>query len=500
MKSRTIALAAFLLLAGVFLLRLSRPTPVPAPPRRELEIPPLPNLPTAPLVVRRAQAPLPERPSPDRLRPFLEKLGRACILRDRRTLAALRAQVPPVFDSDLPALMTQLGEDLFVSAGIADLARLFGWNDAVPSLAAVLGKPGRIFLKDVLIESLAALGGDAAEVALLGALQNDEDDTIRLRCAGSLSGFRTPEVYGALIRALHDPSLRVRSAAGMALARMNVSGTLDALLRALGEERDPATQADLVVSAFAAGGEATRETLVQMLGARPGAADILRSRTRTRDDSRYQRTYNRAFFEPGGPPIPFDAAKRKIGITLEPGASVAPPEVAILLFGTAPLDRFREWFFIRKADDFPDPKAYDGFGNPMGPVPYGDLEGTVFLHFKDPTSFAKGVLGYTAGCHAFVQGASLLHEFGHAFAGLGDEYADGSQDSAANLFRQPTVPWMPLVASSLLPAPLQRDSAFFIPSDNCYLSNNPAQSRYCPVCQLEIHARIAELAGAPLAW
>ena len=28
---------------------------------------------------------------------------------------------------------------------------------------------------------------------------------------------------------------------------------------------------------------------------------------------------------------------------------------------------------------------------------------------------------------------------------------------AANLFRQPTVPWMPLLAGSLLPAPLPRD-------------------------------------------
>jgi hypothetical protein len=450
--------------------------------------------------VLRAQAPPPERPSPDRLRPFLEKLGRARILRDRKTLAALRGQVPPVFESDLPVLSSWLGEDLFISAGIAELVRLFGLHDAVPALAATLAKPGHPFLKDVIVESLAALGGDAAEVALLEALQHDSDDTIRLRCAGALSGVHAPEVYGALIQALHDPSSRVRSSAGRSLARLNNAGTVDALLRALGEERDPGVQAELVVSTFAAGGEASREALLRMLDLRPGAADILRSRTKAHDDARYRRLYPRSFFDPGGPAIPFDAAQQRIGITLEPGAMIEPREVANQLFGAAPLDRYRGWFFIRKADDFPDPKAYDGFGNPMEPVPYGDLEGKVFLHFKDPTSFAKGVLGYTTGCHAFVQSASLLHEFGHAFANLGDEYADGSQDNAANLFRQSTVPWMPLVGAALLPAPLRRDAEFFMPSENCYLNNSPAQSRYCPVCQLEILARIAELTGAPLPW
>ena len=405
-----------------------------------------------------------------------------------------------MFDSDLPALCAQIGDELFLSAGIAELARLFRWNGAVPSLAAALGKPGHVFLKDVVIETLSALGGDAAEVALLEALHQDADDTIRLRCAAAVAGFRSPEAYRALIDALRDPSPRVRSSAGVALARLNVAGTVDALLRALGEERDPSAQAELVVSAFAAGGDGSLDALLRLLEARPGAAEILRLRTRAHDDTRYRRAYDPAFFEPGGAAIPFDASKHRIGITLEPGAEVSPSEVATLLFGAAPLDRYRAWFFIRRADDFPAPKAYDAFGNPMEPVPYGDLEGTVFLHFKDPASFAKGVLGYATGCHAFVQGTSLLHEVGHAFAGLGDEYAGGSRDGAANLFRDPTVPWMPLVTSGVLPAPLRRDADFFIPSDHCYLNNSPGQRRYCPVCQLEIHARMADLAGVPLPW
>ncbi len=482
------------------MIRRWRPAPDPVGRPPELSIPPLPERPALPSVALRAQPAPPELPSPERLRPFLESLGRARLLRDRRTLEALRTRIPPVFESDFNSLYAQVGGELFVSAGIAELARLFGWRDVVPALASALGKPGREILKDVVIESLADLGGDAAEVALLGALRNDADDGIRLRCAAALSAFQAPEVYRALIDALRDPIPRVRSSAAASLARMNAAGTVDALLRALGEERDPAAQADLVVSSYAAGGEASRETLLRMLDVRPAASEVLRRRVRTRDDSRYGRPYPRAFFERGGSPVPFDPTKQRIGITLEPGAGVPPAEVAILLFDAAPLDRYRGWFYIRKADDFPSQKAYDGFGNPIDSVPYGDLEGTVFLHFKEPASFAQGVLGYTKGCHAYVQGVSLLHEFGHAFARLGDEYADGSREGAANLSPQPAVPWMPLVSSTILSAPLRRDGAFFIPSDDCFLSNNPAQSRFCAVCQLEIHARMAELAGAPLPW
>ena len=493
---------AFLLLAGVFLLRLCREPEIVEPPRSTIQIPPPPaRTATAPAPApRRAQPPPPQAPSPDRLRPFLEKLGRARVLKDRRTLDTLRGQSPPVLESDVDALLGLLEGDLFPAAGVAELVRLFGWRSAVPPLSAVLATSGRYFLKEVVIETLAALGGDAAEVPLLAALRTDPDEGVRLRCAAALDRFRSPEALRTLIDALRDPSARVRSAAGAALARQNAAGAVDALFRALGEERDPSAQADLVVSTYAAGGAATREDLLRLLEARPDAAQLLRSRVRTHDDARYRRPYDRGFFEPGAPAIPFDATKPRIGITLEPGADVPPREIALILFGAAPLDRYRGWFYFRKADDFPALTAYDGNGNPMEPVPYGDLEGTVFLHFKDPSSFDQGVLGYTTGCHAFVQGASLLHEFGHAFARLGDEYEGGSRDDAANLFRSQAVPWLPLVSASILPAPPKRDADFFIPSDSCHLNNNPAATRFCAVCQLEIHARMAELTGAPLPW
>jgi len=501
-KPRAIALGAVLLLIGILVLRFALPSPPPPAPRPPaIVIPPLPDRPPSVPVAAPSPSPAPPEPPPaDRLRPYIEKLGRARLLRDRRTLDELRRKPPPIFDTDREPLRAWVGGDLFLAAGVAELARLFGWQDAVPALAAALGRPGHELLKDVVIESLASLGGDAAETALLSALRNDADDGIRLRCVAALPGFHGAEVYRCLIDALRDPIPRVRSAAAAALARMNAAGTVDALLRALGEERDPSVQADLAVSTYAVGGEASREPLVRLLELRPESAELLRLRVRLRDDSRYRRPYERGFFEPGGPSIPYDGTKPRIGITIEEGAGVTPGEIAILLFGVAPLDRYRGWFYLRKADEFPSMKAYDGYGNPLDSVPYGDFEGTVFLHFRDPASFAKGILGYTKGCHAYVQGTSLLHEFGHAFAKLGDEYADGSRDAAANLFQQPAAPWMPLVTAQLLPVPQRRDADFYVPSENCFLSNKPEHSRYCPVCQLEIHARMAEMCGAPLPW
>lgn len=498
-KPRTIAAAAALLLAVALGLRLCRPAPV--VPARPVEIPtlraPAPKAPEP----RRAVAPAPPRPpDPARLQPFLERLGRARLLRDRRTIELLRKEMPPLYESDFDWLFSRLAGDLFSAAGAAEIARLFALGAAVPHLASALARPSHPFLKDVLIDTLAAMGGDAAEAALLVALGGDPDEGVRVRCAAALVRFDGPEAYRALIAALRDPSLPVRSAASSALARMKSRVAVELLLAALAEERDPEAQADLVVSAYAAGGEAWRGPIVRAIEERPAAAEILRARVRIRGDARYRRAYDRSFFELGAPAVPFDASKRRIGITLELGSGVEPREIGAALFGTAPLDRYRAWFYFRKADDFPATRAWDSHGSPMGDVPYGDLEATVFLHFKDPSSFEKGVLGFTSGCHAFVQGASLLHEFGHAFARLGDEYEDGSRDDAANLWRKPEVPWMPLVGSGLLANPLLRDAEFFVPSNDCFLGNSPTQGRFCPVCQLEIHARLAELAGAPLPW
>lgn len=444
---------------------------------------------------RSVAPPLPQPSPPARLQAYLETLGRARLLRDRRTLDRLRKEAPALYESDVAWLLSRFEGDLFSAAGAAELAALYGLRAAVPSLAAALARPSHAFLKDVLIDTLASLGGDAAAAAILTALRDDPDDSIRLRCAAALPRFDGPETYRALIDSLRDPSPRVRSAASGALALMKSKEAVQILLEALRDERDPSVQVELIVAVHQRGGP-----VAQTIQDRPAVTELLRSRIRLRNDARYRRPYERSFFELGAPAVPVDALKRRIGITLEAGSTVTPREVGTALFGTAPLDRYRAWFYFRKAEDFPATRAWDTYGNAMEEVPYGDLEGTVFLHFKDPSSFQQGVLGYTAGCHAFVQGASLLHEFGHAFARLGDEYEDGSRDDAPNLFKREPASWSPLVDARLLPPPLRRDADFLVPSDNCFLNNRPTQDRFCPVCQLEIHARIAELAGAPLLW
>lgn len=500
-RTRTIAAAAALLFAGALALRMCRPpAPPPTPPRPEVEIPVLPAPPPAVRVPRPLPPPPPATPDPERLRAFLTDLGRARLLRDRRTLDRLRAAVPPVFDSDFPWIYGWLSGDLFLGAGAAELSRLFGRQDSVPPLAGALRAASHPFLKDILIETLGAIGGDAAEAALISGLRDDGDDSIRLRCAAALAGFHAPETMRSLILALGDPSPRVRTAAAAALARLNPTGAVDALLRALRDERDAGVQADLVMSAYAGAPESVRDLIRQSVLGLPAAGEILRTRVRIQDESRYRRPYERTFFEPGGPAIPRGPTGKRIGITLETGAAITPREVGSMLFSVAPLDRYRDWFYVRKASDFPATAAFDASGNALPDVPYDDLEGTVFLHFKDPATFAEGVLGFTQGCHAFVQGVSLLHEFGHAFGTLGDEYADGSRFDASNVSRKAAAPWRPLIQFGVLAAPIRRDADFYIPSDNCFLNNSPLQSRYCPVCQLQVHSRMAELAGAPLQW
>ncbi len=501
-----LALAVLALLAALLALRRCRP---PAPPRPALSRVEGPaaevRLPVPPPLRASAEPPRPvsagrAAQGPERLAPFLERLGRARLLRDRATLARLRAELPGLFESDVAWIGSRLGADLFAAAGAAELVRMFGLRQLLPELAETLGHPVHPFLKEVVIEALSSLGGDAAAVALLACLRSDRDGGVRARSAAALGGFRGPEAFHALLAALRDPDAAVRSAAGQAMAVARTGEASEALLRALEAERDPEVQADFIGGAWASGGEPWRETVVAAIRSRPGAAAALDRRAKAQGEARYRRPYDRAFFEPGGRTVPFDPGGRRIGITVETGPGIALAAVAGALFGAAPFDRYRGWFHLRRAEDFPAPRAYDSFGASLGEVTWGELDGTVFLRFRDPASFEKGVLGVTRGCEALVTGVSLLHEFGHAFARLADEYADGSRDDAANLSREAAVPWMALVASGLLEPPRRRDPAFFVPSDHCHMGNDPSQRRFCPVCQLELVARLSALSGAPLPW
>jgi hypothetical protein len=297
-----------------------------------------------------------------------------------------------------------------------------------------------------------------------------------------------------------DPSPVVRSAASAAMARMPSREAVEALLRAMAGEADPRIQADFAIGAYAAGGDAWRDAVVQAILARPAVLQVVEERRRARDDSRYLQAWPRSFFEGGQPAVARPPSARRIGVTVETGPGRTLPEVAARLFAAAPLDRYRDWFRLRRAEEFPSPRAYDAGGNPAGDVPYDDLDGTVYIRFRDPKSFQPGVLGYTTGCEAFVSDLSMVHEFGHAFARLGDEYPDGSTADAANLARQSPPAWEPLIRSATLSEPVRRDKAFLVPSGDCHMANRPGPTRFCPVCQLEIHARLWELGGAPLPW
>jgi hypothetical protein len=448
----------------------------------------------------RATAPGRAAAGSERLLPFLERLGRARLVRDRRTLEELRRRMPPVFEEDIEWVRSRLRGELMAAAGAVELIAAFRRHEAVGDLAELVAGAASPFLKDLAIETLGSLGGDGAAAALMGVLRNDPDEGMRARAASAMGGFSGPEAYAVLAGALRDPSSIVRSAASAALSRLPSRETVDRLLWAMAGEPDPRVQADVAIAAWAAGGEARREEILQAIYGRPALLEVLQERQRTHDESRYARGWPRSFFEPGQAPVPRPPGARRIGITVETGPTVTLPDAAARLFSAAPLDRYRDWFRLRRAEEFPAAKAYDSFGAEAGDVPYDDLDGTVFLRYRDPKSFEPGVLGFTRGCEATVTDVSMLHEFGHAFAHLGDEYPDGSTFDAANVARQIPAAWDPLVRSSMLPEPMRRDPAFFVPSGDCHMANRPSPTRFCPVCQLEIHARLAERAGAPLPW
>jgi len=491
--------AGVLLLAAMMVHTLrSRRTPAPAEPRLEIPV-------AAPVVAPseppRTAAPGRAAQSPERLLPLLEKLGRARLVRDRRTLAELHRRLEPVYEEDFEWIRGRLSGDLLAAAGAAELVVAFGRREAVGDLAGVLSRAtSSTLLKDVAIDALGEFRGDAAASALVTAARNDADEGVRARAAAALGGFAGPEAYFTLTAALRDPSAVVRSAAATALLRLPSKDSVDALMVALASESDPRIQADLAITAYSMSEGSRRVDIIQAILARPALLSVVEERRRVKDDSRYRQAYDRSFFEPGQRPVDRPSAARRIGITIETGPALPLPEAAARLFAAAPLDRYRDWFRLRKAEEFPAARAYDSYGQSAGDVPYDDLDGTVFLRFRDPKTFDPGVLGYTKGCEAFVSDVSMLHEFGHAFARLGDEYPEGSAVDAPNVARQAPTAWERLIAGATLPEPVRRDKSTLVPSADCHMANRPTPTRYCPVCQLEIHARMWELVGAPLPW
>ncbi len=497
---RRIALAAILLLLGAAAALRFRPTPPTPAVARELPSPPATDAPPEP------ETPPPPKdvapPRADRLRPYLEALGRAVLLRDVRRLAELRAAEPGLLPGDFPWIEAQLRGELFDAAGAAEILAVRHPQAAVAAMSLILAEAGRSFLKDVMIDVLARIGGDAAVAALIVSLKGDAEERIRARCAKALEKFQGPEAYAALVVALTDPASDVRRAAAAALGSMRSGELVRVLMQALLRESNYHVQADLFQSVQKRLPE--RQNYL-------GELDLLRSRLpkETREelarrralrfDALLQTPWPPGFFAAGAEPLPFDPERgRRIGLTVELGPGVSIAEIAQAIFSEPPFDRYREWFYLRNEADFPSETAYDALGRVLQREPRGDLEGAVYLRFRDPASFAKGVLGYTKGCEAVVQKVSLLHEMGHALAGLGDEYRGGTPLPMANLSPKREPPWAPLISTGHLSTPFLREDGVWIPAETCHMNNNAVgEVDFCPVCQLALIARIAELSGAP---
>jgi len=445
-----------------------------------------------------------------KLQELLRKLGRAVVVRDRRTYDELRAAPPSLYESDVPWLLERLEDELFVAAGAAELVSWFGLAEAVPKLAAMIRGAAHPAAKDVAVRALGTIGGDGAMAALLEILAANSDASMRTHAASALARFQGPEVYRALVDALRDVDPDVRRAAAEALQSLPSKDLLEILLARLPEEPDPRAAAELALAAYTAGRDDALPRIYAALDRRPDVAASLRDRLKLDGSERYRRKYESDYFRAGGEAVRRSAGMRRIGITVEPGAG-ATLDVIRPLFRQSPIDRYRDFFYCRIESEFASdiaagiasPRAYDVEGNPiLGGLPQGPLDGTVHLRFREPKEFSPGILGFTEGRAAAVTAVSLLHEFGHAFARLADEYdhALASNADEANVDLPDRKPkWQALIDRGILGEPRPRGNRV-IPSDTCHMNNRPTDDRWCAVCQLEMIAKICEAGGAPVPW
>ncbi|MHC4267250.1 MAG: M64 family metallopeptidase [Planctomycetota bacterium] len=251
------------------------------------------------------------------------------------------------------------------------------------------------------------------------------------------------------------------------------------------------------------------------------------------NDGRYSFQYPGAFFLSDGKEVEFDiSVHKKIGVLFSNRTTRSLPEITDMIFNTPPFDRYKQFFYFRVEEEFREDiannnnlstRAYDYSGNPInGGLPIAGGKGAfnlIFLKFgmKEmiPCSCKGATLHTNQGNFSFVGEDSILHEIGHAFAELADEYSHpmASNFTAVNLENRHSgnLKWNGLIEQGFLPnSKIERIEVinnldrgeFIIPSDNCYMNNhnNPKDDRYCPVCQLAIIDRITQLSGAASPW
>ncbi|MGR3179324.1 MAG: hypothetical protein ACUZ8E_14845 [Candidatus Anammoxibacter sp.] len=250
-------------------------------------------------------------------------------------------------------------------------------------------------------------------------------------------------------------------------------------------------------------------------------------------NEQYTFKYPKDFFYNDRAVMQFNPSKhRKIGVLIQNQTNRSLPDIVNMIFNTSPFDRYKHFFYFRIVNELNEDmannnvhatRAYDYSGKPIS----GGLSATqgngafnmTFIKFglQDVIRCScKGVtISTNQGNFAFVGEDSILHEIGHAFAGLADEYSHpaASEFMAINIEDRNArmLKWNGLLQQGFLPNKRVKrvelingvdKGRFLIPSDNCYMNNhgNPKDNRYCPVCQIAIIDRISQLASIETPW
>ena len=250
-------------------------------------------------------------------------------------------------------------------------------------------------------------------------------------------------------------------------------------------------------------------------------------------DERYSSKYPGDFFNDGNEEVEFNASvHRRIGVLVSNRTTRPLSEITRMIFNASPFDRYKQFFYFRVEEEFREDmannntvstRAYDYNGRAInGGLSTSEGRGSfnlIFLTFGMKEVIQCSCNGATIhtnqGNFSFAGEDSILHEIGHAFAELADEYSHSraSNFTAVNLENRgvQTPKWNGLTEQGILPGRLIKRieevngvdrGRFVIPSNNCYMNNhrNPNDDRYCPVCQLAIIDRISQLSGVTSLW
>lgn len=458
---------------------------------------------------------------------FLSALGRALVFGDQAWLDSLGKKTLEMEGDGVPALLdaAHAPSPLFVRIAALELLGRMGAQDALPLLGDSLVSREPL-LQDAALRALSRIGGAESASIIARAVPAMLDPGLRIRAAHALAQAEGDQAYSALLGLLMDPDERVRAAAALVLGRRGDPRALDSLIAAATNATRPKTLLAVVEAAFALDARAFGSHEISgLLDRHPEAREEIERLVRGESTrTRFNAPYPPDFFGDGGGPIPFvEGEHSRIGILVDPGEShMNVAEIGECIFSESPFDRYREFFFLRLASEYEDdlsrgasrPRAYDVQGRPApSGVGVSILDGTFLVRFVSRDELLPGVSGVTRGREARVTPESLLHEIGHAFARLADEYDDalaGDLDGAnLELRATPEPKWQPLVEHGFLPRERfarvevvdgHDQGRFVVPSDDCFMNNHRKDDRYCPVCQLELIDRISKLTGASPPW